>query len=79
MDDVTVARALHVLTVVLWIGGMGLVTTTFLPELRRMPDAAQRLAVFEAVKRRFGRQAKASSTPRMELEPFFRRASFYPE
>ena len=26
MDDVTFARALHVLAVVLWIGGVGLVT-----------------------------------------------------
>ena len=38
MDDVTIARALHVLAVVLWIGGVGLVTTVLLPLLRRLPD-----------------------------------------
>jgi uncharacterized membrane protein len=27
MDDVTIARALHVLSVILWIGGVGFVTT----------------------------------------------------
>ena len=60
MDDVTVARALHVLAVVLWIGGVGLVTTILLPALRRMPDATQRLTMFEAVESRFGRQARVS-------------------
>lgn len=58
MDDVTVARALHVLAVVLWIGGVGFVTTALLPALRRMPDAAQRLTMFEATESRFGNQAK---------------------
>lgn len=55
-----IARALHVAAVVLWIGGVGLVTTVLLPALRRLPDPAQRLAVFEAVERRFGRQARVS-------------------
>jgi len=58
--DVTVARALHVLAVVLWIGGVGLVTTVVLPALRHMPDRDQRLAVFEAVESRFGKQARIS-------------------
>ena len=31
MDELTVARALHVLGVVLWIGGVGFVTTVLLP------------------------------------------------
>ena len=60
MGDVTVARALHVLAIVLWIGGVGLVTTVLLPALRRTPDATQRLTMFEAVESRFGRQARVS-------------------
>lgn len=60
MDDVTIARALHVLAIVLWIGGVGLVTTVLLPALRRLPDPTQRIAVFEAVERRFGAQARLS-------------------
>ncbi len=60
MDDVAIARALHVLVVVLWIGGVALVTTVLLPALRRFPDPAQRIAVFEAVESRFGAQARLS-------------------
>lgn len=55
-----IARALHVLAAVLWIGGVGLVTTVLLPALRRLPDPAQRIAVFEAVEGRFGVQARLS-------------------
>ena len=60
MDDVTIARALPVLAVVLWIGGVGLVTTVLLPALRRFPDPAQRIALFEAIEGRFGAQARFS-------------------
>ncbi|SDR63568.1 Uncharacterized membrane protein [Rhizobiales bacterium GAS113] len=58
MEDVTLALALHVVAIVVWIGGVGLVTTVLLPTLRRLPDAAQRIAVFEAVERRFSSQAR---------------------
>lgn len=60
MDDVTIARALHVLAIVLWIGGVGLVTTVLLPALRRLPDPTQRVGMFEAVEGRFGTQARLS-------------------
>ena len=35
MDDVIVARALHVLAVVIWIGGVAMATTVVLPAVRR--------------------------------------------
>ncbi len=60
MADLAIARALHVLAIVLWIGGVGLVTTVLLPVLRRLPNPAQRIAVFEAVEHRFGAQARLS-------------------
>ncbi len=60
MTDVTIARALHVLAIVLWIGGVALVTMVLLPALRRLPDPAQRIALFEAIERRFGVQARFS-------------------
>ncbi len=63
MDDVTIARAFHVLAVVHWIGGLTMVTAVILPAIRRMPvQAPQRLALFEAVEARFSRQAKVSVT-----------------
>ena len=35
MDDIAVARALHVLAVVIWIGGVSMATTVMLPAIRR--------------------------------------------
>jgi uncharacterized membrane protein len=35
MEIPGIARALHVLAVVLWIGGVAMVTTVLLPALRR--------------------------------------------
>jgi len=58
MDGIVVARALHVLFVVIWIGGVALVTTAVLPALRRGALGADRLAAFEAIERRFAWQAR---------------------
>jgi uncharacterized membrane protein len=38
MDPAIAARALHVLGVVLWIGGVAFVTTVLLPAVRRIKD-----------------------------------------
>lgn len=62
MDDVTLARALHVLAVVHWIGGVAMVTLVILPAVAARADPAERLALFEAVEVRFGAQAKISVT-----------------
>ena len=61
MDDVTLARALHVLAVVLWIGGMVFVTTVLLPAARDPHAPAERVVFFETVERRFGRQARVTT------------------
>lgn len=59
MDGLTLARAAHVLAIVLWIGGVAFVTLVLLPALRTMnPDV--RLAMFERIERRFGVQAKVA-------------------
>jgi len=52
------ARAVHVLGVVLWIGGVGFIATVLLPALRRLPDARDGLVLFSAVEGRFKRQAR---------------------
>jgi uncharacterized membrane protein len=61
MDDLTLARALHVVGVVLWIGGVGFVTTVLLPAVRRLKTAEERLAFFDAIERRFAWQARLTS------------------
>lgn len=62
MDDITVARALHVLSIVHWIGGVTMVTTVLLPAVGRFEEPARRIALFEAVEDRFARQARISVT-----------------
>jgi len=59
MDDVAIARALHVLAVVIWIGGASMATTVILPALRRGAFCEDMIAAFEAVEHRFIWQARA--------------------
>lgn len=47
------ARAIHVLCVVIWIGGVAMVTMAVLPFVARHDDLAAGLAFFEGVERRF--------------------------
>ena len=62
MDDLTIARALHVIAVVHWIGGVAMVTAVILPAVARMEATERRLALFEAIEGRFSAQAKVSVT-----------------
>ena len=61
MDHAIIARALHVLGVVLWIGGVAFVTTVLLPSVRRMKTPEERVAFFEAVEGRFAWQARGTT------------------
>src|SRR3974390_2615290 len=61
MDQLAIARALHVLAVVLWIGGVGFVTTVLLPAVRRLKTPAERVAFFDAIERRFAWPARATT------------------
>jgi uncharacterized membrane protein len=56
-----VARVLHVLAVVLWVGGVLMVTTVILPAVRRMKSPEERVAFFEAVEGRFAWQARVTT------------------
>jgi len=61
MNDLAIARAIHVLAVVVWIGGVAMVTTVILPMVRhaRMPTECQ--VLLEAVERRFIWQARIAT------------------
>ena len=61
MDDVTVALAIHVAAIVLWIGGVAMVTTVLLPAVRRLKAPRERLAFFAAIEHRFAWQARATT------------------
>jgi uncharacterized membrane protein len=58
--DITVARIVHVLAVVLWIGGVGFVTTVLFPAIRRAHAPQERLAAFLGFEAAFSWQAKIS-------------------
>ena len=60
IDDVGLARALHVLALVHWIGGVTMVTTVVLPRARALANAHAALAAFEAFEGRFAAQARVS-------------------
>jgi uncharacterized membrane protein len=61
MDDVTFSLALHVLSVVLWIGGVAMVTTVLLPMVQRFKSAQERIDFFFTIERRFAWQARATT------------------
>jgi len=59
-DWPSLARALHVLAIVHWIGGLYFVTFVILPALlERAPS--ERLGLFDALERRFAAQARIST------------------
>ena len=60
MDDVTIARAVHVLAVIHWMGGVAFVTMVILPSAAAIAEPARRLAFFESVEHRFSAQVKVS-------------------
>ena len=60
IDWLTVARAVHVVAIVHWIGGLLFVTLVVLPSLLEI-EAPRRLTLFDALEHRFATQARAST------------------
>ena len=58
MESFILARVIHVLGVVLWIGGVAMITTVILPWIRKLPHQENPVAFFEHVEQRFARQAR---------------------
>ena len=59
--ELALARVLHVLAVVLWIGGVAMVTTVILPAVRRQGAGQTPLELFERIEGRFAWQARATT------------------
>ena len=47
MNEFVLARVIHVLCVILWIGGVAMITTIFLPVMASMPTAERKIDFFE--------------------------------
>jgi uncharacterized membrane protein len=60
IDDIELARALHVLFVAHWIGGVAFVTLVALPLARSEVDPRKAWALFEAIETRFAAQVRWS-------------------
>lgn len=60
MDELLLARALHVLGVVIWIGGVAMATTVVIPAAQRGELGPDRFKAFEAIERRFAWLARGS-------------------
>jgi len=85
--EITLALAVHVLAIVLWIGGVAMVTTVLLPAVRRFKSAEERVAFFERVERRFAWQARGTTllagasgfymVDRLGLWPAFRSIEYW--
>ena len=60
IDDVEIARVLHVVFVAHWIGGVAFVTLVALPLARSRGDAGEGWALFEAIESRFAAQVRWS-------------------
>ncbi len=58
MNGLILARTIHVLSVVMWIGGVAFVTTVAMPAIRRSAPPAERLAAFHRFEERFAPQAR---------------------
>jgi uncharacterized membrane protein len=58
MDDIIIARALHVLAVLMWIGGVGFVTCVVMPSIRHHNEPNERLTAFHQIEGSFAPQAR---------------------
>ena len=58
MDDIIIARAVHVLSILFWIGGVAFVTLVVMPSVRGSNAPEDRLAAFHRIEGRFAPQAR---------------------
>jgi uncharacterized membrane protein len=61
MDDFIIAKIIHILGVVFWIGGVAMVTTVILPAVKKFKSAEERVDFFEKVESRFALQARITT------------------
>lgn len=58
MDDFTIARVIHVASIVLWMGGVAFVTMVAMPAIKRRSATDDRLSAFHGLESGFAWQAK---------------------
>ena len=61
MEYLALARIVHVLAVVLWIGGVAMVTTVIIPSVKKIKSKEEQIQTFEQIEGRFALQAKITT------------------
>ncbi|MCD8437374.1 hypothetical protein LNI90_06155 [Tenacibaculum dicentrarchi] len=61
MEYFTLARVIHVICVILWIGGVSMVTTVIIPAVKGMKSKEDKIKTFEQIEGRFAIQAKITT------------------
>jgi len=57
LDYLTLARVIHVIAVMLWIGGVAMVTTVLIPAIKKLRSKEDQIT-FEQIENKFAFQAK---------------------
>ena len=60
MNELTIARAIHLLSIVIWMGGVGFVTLVLIPALRQSSSKDEQLEIFNAIENRFAAIARVA-------------------
>ena len=61
LDYFTLARVVQVIAVILWIGGVSMVTTVLIPAIKKMKSKEDQIKTFEQIEGRFAMQAKITT------------------
>lgn len=61
METYTLARVIHVIAVILWIGGVAMVTTVIIPAVKNLTSKENQMKTFEQIEGRFAVQAKITT------------------
>jgi len=57
----TFARIVHIIAVILWIGGVAMITTVLIPAIKKFVSKEDRIRTFEQIEGRFAVQAKITT------------------
>jgi uncharacterized membrane protein len=58
MIELTITRAIHVMSIVIWIGGVSFVTMVILPAIKSQYGFSQQESIFHLIENRFAKIAK---------------------
>ena len=61
METYALARVIHVIAVILWIGGVAMVTTVIIPAVKNLTSKEDQIRTFEQIEGRFALQAKITT------------------